>query len=578
MNPFTHWQLLWKLTRPHRGALICGLLLVTINRASMLVLPFSAKPIMDDVLLKKRSENLWILLIIIAGSLLMQAATSQGVIVSLSRAAHLLISDLRKQVHYHIGYLPVGYFDANTTGSIVSRIMSDVAGVAKVFGTALSELFGAIITILVSAIVLFMVSPGMTLLVVSLFAMCYWPVLRAFNGVNASQRRYAQISGEVSGRLSESISGVRVVKGYRAEGHEALTFARGADRLAQNGIMTLAAVSRLNVMSSILIGVASLTVLVMGAHSVQSRAMTIGDYVRYIAFFSLLSAPLRQLVYLLSQMSEGIASLQRAQDVFEEQREDRDPRRTLTPDSTVGVVELEDVSFAYQDKNIVLRDVSFSAQPGSLTAIVGPTGSGKSTILNLICGFYNPTTGVVRVDGVDLRRIRLDKYRSRLGIVGQEAFLFNGTIWENVSFGRPDASRQDIIDACRIANVDTFAERLECGYNSIVGERGVRLSGGQRQLICIARALVADARILILDEATSSVDSESEALVQESIHRLVKGRTTFVVTHRLDTIREADNILVLERGGIIEEGTHESLFRTGTRYWDLCTKRYSTVG
>ena len=326
-----------------------------------------------------------------------------------------------------------------------------------------------------------------------------------------------------------------------------------------------------------LLGMVSALIMYMGARQIVAGHMTLGTFVTYTIFLALLVAPVFQIVMIGTQITEALAGLERTREVLRERPEDEDPARSLGLDHINGEVVFENVSFAYEAGKTVLTDMSFRSAPGTVTALVGPSGSGKSTMIGLVAAFYTPSAGRVLVDGIDLAKVRLDSYRSQLGVVMQETFLFDGTIRENVAFSRPDADEEHILAACRIARVDEFAETFEKKYDTVVGERGVKLSGGQRQRVSIARAILADPRILILDEATSSLDSESEALIQEGLSYLMRGRTTFVIAHRLSTIRRADQILVIEAGHIIEHGTHEQLYAAGGRYYELYTKQHGVA-
>jgi len=396
----------------------------------------------------------------------------------------------------------------------------------------------------------------------------------AIGTIRPIYRARAKMNAEVTGRLTESLAGVRVVKGYHAEGREEGVFAGGVQRLLDNILKTLTATSVLSLSSTVLLGIVSALIMFLGAKRILAGTMTLGTFFTYIAFLGLLVAPVFQIVAIGTQLTEGMAGLERTTEILKEDREEADPRRTVSIGKIRGEVAFEKVAFAYAEGKQVLHDVDFISQPGTVTALVGPSGAGKSTIIGLIAAFYIPTAGRVLVDGVDLATVRLDSYRTQLGVVLQDTFLFDGTIRENVSFSRPNASEADLLAACRIARVDEFAESFDNKYDTVVGERGVKLSGGQRQRISIARAILADPRILILDEATSSLDSESEALIQEGLAYLMKGRTTFVIAHRLSTIRRADQILVIEGGRIIERGTHQSLYALGGRYFELYNKQH----
>jgi subfamily B ATP-binding cassette protein MsbA len=436
------------------------------------------------------------------------------------------------------------------------------------------ELAGGLLTSLIALVVLLRISALMTILAFG-FLLCFAVALnKAFSTIRPIFRERGRINAEVTGRLAESLGGVRVIKGYHAEEREEAVFAGGVRRLLENVMRTLTATSLMSLSASLLMGVVGAVIMYVGAHQILAGTLTVGEFFTYTLFLGFLVAPIIQMVAIGTQITEAFAGLERTQELLSERPEDQDPRRTVTLEDIIGRVEFEDVSFSYDRNRVVLHDVSFVAEPGTVTALVGSSGSGKSTTIGLISAFHVPTDGKVTVDGVDLSTVRLDSYRTRLGVVLQESFLFDGTIRENVAFSRPDATEQEIMRACQIARVDEFAESFEDKYDTVVGERGVKLSGGQRQRISIARAILAEPRILILDEATSSLDSESEQMIQHGLSYLMQGRTTFVIAHRLSTIRRADQILVMEHGQIVERGTHDELYEMRGRYYDLYTKQH----
>jgi ABC-type multidrug transport system fused ATPase/permease subunit len=481
---------------------------------------------------------------------------------------------LRRKVQQHIGRLSVSYYDANKSGALVSRIMSDVEGVRNLIGTGLVDFVGGLMTALIALVLLMRISALMTGLTVAFLVLFSLTLTKAFGKIRPIFRERGKINAEVTGRLTESLGGVRVIKGYHAEDREAKVFAGGVQRLLDNVIKSLTAMSLMGLSATVLMGIVGAIVMFVGAREIAAGQMTLGDFMSYTALLAFLIAPVVQIVSIGTQLTEAFAGLERTREVLRERPEDMDPRRTVALGTVRGEVEFEHVGFSYDKDKPVLFDVSFRSEPGTVTALVGSSGSGKSTIISLIAAFHVPVDGRVTVDGVDLSKVRLDTYRTQLGVVLQDTFLFDGTIEENIAFARPDATKEQILDACRIARVDEFAENFEKKYDTIVGERGVKLSGGQRQRVSIARAILADPRILILDEATSSLDSESEALIQEGLKYLMKGRTTFVIAHRLSTIRRADQILVVESGRIVERGTHETLFELQGRYWDLYTRQH----
>jgi ABC-type multidrug transport system fused ATPase/permease subunit len=571
------WKLLpdvIALLKPRRGILAAGFALMVVNRLSGLVLPGSTKYLLDNVILKRQVNVLLPLVLAVLGATLVQGLTSYSLTQLLSKSSHKMIADLRRQVQAHIGRLPVSFYDANKTGVLVSRIMSDVEGIRNLVGTGLVDFIGGILTALFALTYLLRTSVTMTAAASIGIAIFGFGMSQAFKIIRPIYRSRPKINAEVTGRLTETLGGVRVVKGYHAEEREEQVFAGGVQRLLDNIIQTLTATSMMSFSATALMGVVSAVIMYIGAHQILSGAMTPGGFFSYVAFLGLLTAPVVQIVGIGPQITEALAGLERTREVLNEKMEDETSGRTVKLDRIEGRVAFEDVGFAYDVNKPVLYDVSFQSDPGTVTALVGPSGAGKSTVIGLIAAFYVPTSGRVFVDGVDLSTVRLDSYRTQLGVVLQETFLFDGTIRENVAFARPQASEEEILAACRVARVDEFAEGFEKKYDTIVGERGVKLSGGQKQRVSIARAILADPRILILDEATSSLDSESEALIQEGLRYLMRGRTTFVIAHRLSTVRRADQILVVEAGKIIERGTHQSLYAAGGRYYDLYTKQH----
>jgi ABC-type multidrug transport system fused ATPase/permease subunit len=563
----------WRLMRPRRWLLALGFVLMIINRVAALVLPYSSRFLIDTVINNHHMEKLQPLVLVVLAATLVQGVTSFSLTQSLSKAAQRLIAELREQVQVHISRLPVAFYDGNKTGNLVSRIMSDVEGVRNLLGTGLVDFAGGLVTSGIALVLLLRTSAQMTLIAVGSLVCFAVALNKAFATIRPIFRERGKINAEVTGRLTESLGGVRVIKGYHAEQREEAIFANGVRRLLDNVMRTLTATSVMSLSASVLLGMVGAVTMYVGAHQITSGSMTVGDYVSYILLLGFLVAPIMQIVSIGTQLTEALAGLERTQEIMRERPEDQDPRRTVALQDIRGTVEFDHVSFSYDGVRDVLRDISFTAQPGTVSALVGSSGSGKSTTIGLISAFYVPTKGKILMDGTDLSTVRLDSYRTRLGVVLQESFLFDGTIRENVAFSRPDASTEEILRACRIARVDEFAEAFADKYETVVGERGVKLSGGQRQRISIARAILAEPRILILDEATSSLDSESEQMIQHGLSYLMQGRTTFVIAHRLSTIRRADQILVMEQGQIVERGTHEELYALQGRYYDLYTRQ-----
>jgi len=562
-------ELLW----PRRGIFALGLALILLNRAAGLVLPWSTKYLIDDVVGKKQLDLLFPLAGVVAFAVIVQAAISYALVPLLSIPAQRLIADMRIRVQRHIGRLPVRFFDSTKTGILVSRVMSDVEGVRNLVGTGLVEFIGGIFTAILAFILLVRINLVMTLMAL-VFMAVFGAIIRvAFRKVRPMYRERSRINGEVTGRLTESFSGVRVVKGFHGEERESQEFTRGAYRLFDQVRDTLKAQASMGLFSTLMMGIVSVAVMIVGGRVLVRGEMSLGSFFQFTAYMGFMVAPVFQIVGFGTQIVEAFAGLDRMHEVLDEKPEDEDPGRSETVGSIVGAIQFSNVSFEYEAGKPVLHEVSFEAAPGTVTALVGPSGSGKSTMIGLVAAFAKPTHGVVRVDGMDLTKISLESYRSQLGVVLQDNFLFDGSIRENILFGRPDATGEEVKHAARIARVDEFAERFEKGYDTVVGERGVKLSGGQRQRVAIARAILAAPRILILDEATSSLDTESEAFIQEGLAALMKGRTTFVIAHRLSTIRGANQILVLDEGKIVERGTHQQLFDLGGRYFGLYTRQ-----
>ena len=552
-----------------------GFFLMAINRLAGLVLPGSTKYLVDDVIGKRHVQLLVPIVLAVVGATILQGLTSFTLTQLLSKSAQRMITELRKQVQAHIGRLSVSYYDANKTGALVSRIMSDVEGVRNLIGTGLVEFVGGVMTAVLALVVLLRISAVMTVVAFVVLTGFALFLNKAFSTIRPIFRARPKITAEVTGRLTESLGGVRVVKGYHAEEHEEQVFGSGVQRLLENVLKTLTATSLMSLSGATLMGIVSAAVMFLGTRQILAGTMTLGTFFTYIFFLGLLVAPVFQIVAIGTQITEAITGLERTREILNEAKEDADPNRTAVLERIDGKIAFEDVHFSYEANKEVLHGISFLAEPGTVTALVGPSGSGKSTIIGLLAAFYKPTLGRVAVDGTDLSTVKLSSYRTQLGVVLQETFLFDGSIRENVAYAKPGASEEEIMAACRIARVDEFAEEFEKKYDTVVGERGVKLSGGQKQRVSIARAILANPRVLILDEATSSLDSESEALIQEGLRYLMRGRTTFVIAHRLSTIRRAEQILVVQDGRILERGTHETLYAAQGRYFELYTKQHA---
>jgi ABC-type multidrug transport system fused ATPase/permease subunit len=576
-SPTEVWKALpeiWALLRPRKGILLLGFILMTINRLCGLVLPASTKFLVDNVFAAHQMRLLMPIVLSVIAATLIQGLSSFTLTQLLSKSAQRMISDMRKRVQAHIGRLSVSYYDSHKTGELVSRIMSDVEGIRNLIGTGLVEFLGGLMTAVFALVILLKISTLMTLVAFGILIFFGFGISKAFATIRPIFRARPKINAEVTGRLTESLGGVRVVKGYHAEEREEKVFGAGVQRLLENVLKTLTATSLMSLSGTSLIGIVSAIVMYISAHRILAGTMTAGMFFMYSAFLAMLVAPVFQIVAIGTQLTEAITGLERTREILNLRPEDEDEGRNNTIGRLVGEVVFENVDFSYEAGKQILFDINFEALPGTVTALVGPSGAGKSTIIGLIAAFYKPERGRILVDGIDLATIKLSSYRTQLGVVLQDTFLFDGTIRENVAFARPEASEDEIMAACRIARVDEFAESFEKKYDTVVGERGVKLSGGQKQRVSIARAILADPRILILDEATSSLDSESEALIQEGLRYLMRGRTTFVIAHRLSTIRRAEQILVVEAGRIIERGTHQSLYALGGRYYDLYTRQH----
>ena len=570
------WPQIKALVAPRLGLLIAGMGLMVINKVALLVMPYISKPFMDKVLNQDHPhpELLPGIIAVVFTAMVVQAITSFALTQLLSKAGQRLIAEMRRQVQRHVGLLSVKYYDENRTGTLVARIMTDVEGVRNLVGTGLVEFVGGLFTAILAFVWLLHLSVAVTLTAFTVMGAFVFVLQYAFRILRPIFRERGKINAEVTGRLTESLGGVRVIKGYHAEDREAGVFAVGVGRLLDNVMKSLPMTSALAAAATTAVGLLTAVVMTMGGHLIMAHRWTFGDYLSYNMFLVFMTAPIFQIVAIGTQLTEAFAGLDRTNELMSELEENQSPSRTLKLPPIRGNVRFDDVEFAYDPEKPVLHGVSFTAEPGTVTALVGSSGSGKSTIISLLCAFHTPSSGRVLVDDVDLSQVNLDTYRTQLGEVLQESFLFDGSIRENILFSRPDATEEQFLFACRTARVDEFAERFPEAYDTLVGERGVKLSGGQRQRLSIARALLSEPRILILDEATSSLDSESEAMIQAGLSQLMQGRTTFVIAHRLSTIRRADQILVVEQGLIVERGNHAELFALRGRYYDLYTRQH----
>jgi subfamily B ATP-binding cassette protein MsbA len=574
-SPSAAWRDARELIWQHRYRLALGMFLMLINRLVGLVLPTTSKYLIDDVVLKHKADLLVPLALAAGGATVVQAITSFSLSQVLGVAAQRAITEMRKSVQEHVERLPIRYFDSTQTGVLISRIMSDAEGIRNLVGTGLVQLVGGLMTAILALAVLFYLNWRLTSVIVVALGAFGGAMALAFKRLRPLFRERGQINAEVTGRLTESLGGIRIVKAYAAEKREELVFARGAHRLFRNVKRSMTGVSTVTSFSTLIVGLIGVLLTLVGGRDILAGSMTLGDFFMYIFFTALVAAPLVEIASIGTQITEAFAGLDRIREIKRMATEDEEDESREQLGDIRGEIEFHDVSFEYNDDTPVLKNVSFVAPAGSTTALVGSSGSGKSTLISLVMAFNRPLSGRVTVDGRNLESIRLKDYRHELGVVLQDNFLFDGTIAANISFSHPHATREEIIAASQIAHCEEFINGFADRYDTIVGERGVKLSGGQRQRVAIARAILAEPKILILDEATSSLDSESEALIQDGLQSLRRGRTTFVIAHRLSTIRSADQILVLEGGEIVERGTHEQLLSRGGRYKQLYDKQYS---
>lgn len=556
---------------PRKGIVSVGLVLIVISRLASLVLPLKSKELLDEIIPNKDLDALMSMVLIVSAAILIQAITSFALTRLLSVEAQLLISKLRAKVQKQVLSLPISYFDNNKSGALVSRVMSDVEGVRNLIGTGLVQLFGGTVTAIISLVLLINISGKMTLFVLApvfLFAII---ALKAFGYIRPIFRKRGMINAEVKGRLTETLNGVRVIKGFNAEEQENVSFEKGVDRLFQNVKKSLTATAIMTSSSAFLLGLSSVGIMGMGGAMIIEGTLSTGDFLAFTLLLGFMIAPIIQMSNIGSQLTEAFAGLDRTEEIMNIQSESDDEMRTIELDKIVGDIEFKNVSFSYEKGKEVVRNISFKANKGSVTALVGSSGSGKSTLASLVASFISPDSGIILIDGNDISKVSLNSFRSQLGVVLQDDFLFEGSIKDNILFPRPSASESEVLDAVKAAYVDEFTDRFDEGLDTLIGERGVKLSGGQRQRISIARVVLANPRILILDEATSNLDTESESLIKKSLADLMKGRTTFVIAHRLSTIRQANQILVVEHGEIAEQGNHNKLIESKGRYFELFT-------
>ena len=556
---------------PRRNLVFIGLILIVISRLASLVLPWKSKELLDVVIPNKDFDQLKMLLLFVGSAILVQAITSFLLTRILSVQAQFLISELRAQVQKKVLSLPIRFFDNTKSGALVSRIMTDVEGVRNLIGTGLVQMVGGTITAIISLVLLIGISPSMTLFVLAPVSIFGVVALKAFKYIRPIFRKRGVINAEVTGRLTETLAGVRVIKAFNSEEQENKIFEEGVGRLYQNVKKSLTATALMTSSSAFLLGIASTGIMGIGGYKIMSGDLTVGDFLSFTLLLGFMIAPIVQMSNIGSQLTEALAGLDRTEELMNMTTEEDELDRSIELGDIHGDIKFDKVKFSYEEDKEVLHGVSFDAPKGSVTALVGSSGSGKSTIAGLAATFLDPESGVVSIDGQDLSKVNLSSYRKNLGVVLQDEFLFEGSIRDNILFPRPNATEEQLQNAVEAAYVNEFTDRFEDGLDTLIGERGVKLSGGQRQRIAIARAILADPKIIILDEATSNLDNESEALIQKSLAELMKGRTTFVIAHRLSTIRKATQILVIEEGNIAERGTHDELIKTEGRYFDLYT-------
>jgi ABC-type multidrug transport system fused ATPase/permease subunit len=573
-NVANAWAEARELVWAHRGRLALGLVLMLINRLAGLVLPASSKFLIDDVIGQGRAELLMPLALAAGAATIVDAGTAFALSQVLGVAAQRAIANMRMNLQRHITRLPTSYFDSTQTGVLISRVMNDADGIRNLVGSGLVQLVGGLVTAVIALGVLFYINWQLTLISIIVLAVFAAGMIVAFGKLRPLFRERGKITAELSGRLAESFGGIRIVKAYTAEEREDRVFAAGALSLFENVRRTLTGISAVTSFGGIVIGAIGVVMMVVGGRAILAGTMTLGDFVMYIFFVGMLAAPLIQMSSIGTQLSEALAGLDRIREIKAMATEDDHDAARQPLGILEGQVVFDAVSFEYDPGVPVLKNVSLSAPAGTTTALVGSSGSGKSTLISLIMGFNHPRSGRVLVDGRDLETVRLRDYRAQLGVVLQDNFMFDGTVAENIRFSRPGATMEEVKAVSRIAHCDEFVEQFPNKYETVIGERGVKLSGGQRQRVAIARAILADPRVLILDEATSSLDSESEALIQDGLRALRRGRTTFVIAHRLSTIRSAGQILVLEGGEIVERGTHDELLAANGRYRQLYDKQY----
>ena len=568
------WRETRELMARHKRSLAIGFALMIVNRLAGLVLPASTSYLIDDILGKQQHQLLLPLAGAVLGATVVQALTGFGLSQVVSIAAQRAITEMRKSIQAHVLRLPTSYFDSTKTGILISRIMTDAEGIRNLVGTGIIQLVGGLLTASIALGLLFDLNWKLTVMTIVILLAFAAMMAVAFKRLRPIFRERGAINAEVTGRLAETIGGIRVVKVYTAQRREGLTFARGAHRLFRNVAQTITGTSAVSAGVMVITGIIGVLMIVVGGRDVLAGRMTVGEMMEYVIMIGMVAAPLVSIASIGTQITEAFAGLDRIREIRDMTTEDQSDAGKRGVPSIDGAVEFRNVWFEYNPGVPVLKDVSFSARAGTTTALVGSSGGGKSTLVSLVMAFNRPTSGRIAVDGQDLDTLKLHEYRGHVGVVMQDNFLFDGTIRDNIAYSKPGATLDEVVAAARIAHVNEFVDEFTDKYETIVGERGVKLSGGQRQRVAIARAILADPRILILDEATSSLDSESEAMIRDGLRNLRRGRTTFVIAHRLSTIESADQILVLEAGAIVERGTHHELMGLGGRYRELHDRQY----
>jgi ABC-type multidrug transport system fused ATPase/permease subunit len=568
------WDEARTLLHAHRKRLMLGMVLMLVSRMAGMVLPWMSGYVIDDVIGPGRSDLLLPLALGAAAATLVQASTGFALSQVLGVAAQRAITEMRKRIQRHVTRLPVAYFDSTKTGVLISRVMTDAEGIRNLVGTGIAQLVGGFFTATIGMVVLFYLNWRLTTVTLVLLILFGVVMATMFSKLRPLFRERGKITADVTGRLAETLGGVRIIKAYSVEKREQLVFAKGAHQLLRNVAKTVTGVSATTSAASLVIGGIGALIILMGGRAIIAGEWTVGDLLRYLVFTGVVVAPVVSIASIGTQITEAFAGLDRIREILGTPTEIDEDASRQTIDVLTGDIELEGVTFAYTEGVPVLRDVSLTAPAGTTTALVGSSGSGKSTLASLVMAFNRPQEGRVLIDGRDLATLKLADYRRQLGVVLQENFLFDGSVASNISFARRHATRAEVEAVSRIAHCHEFIQGFPDGYDTVVGERGIKLSGGQRQRVAIARAILADPRILILDEATSSLDSESESMIQDGLRALRRGRTTFVIAHRLSTIQSADQIVVLEHGQIVERGTHKELLAVGGRYRELYDTQY----